>query len=357
MAEYRFQLRKYRNGGKLTCPACGRTRCFTPYIDTLGEITFPEDVGRCDHINRCGYHKKPKDYFAEHPQAKTDWRNAPKAVAIPKPVEKPTSYIDYSFVEKAMGHYEFNPFYRFLASRFGKEEIERVFLLYKVGTGRRWGGCAVFWQIDGHNRVRTGKLMKFDEVTGHRIKIGPAITWAHSVLRLPDFNICQCFFGEHLLAAYPQRKVMIVESEKTAIIGTLCMPQFLWLASGGINGCLNAQASKVLAGRDVLLLPDLNGEAEWDKKMKMLEPICQSVAMSRWLADSATQEQRSKGLDVADFLLEEYRIGEASRALDPLTCTDQELFEYWKETKPGFREFAEKLQLECVTPNRRPMPP
>ena len=150
---------------------------------------------------------------------------------------------------------------------------------------------------------------------------------------------------------------MIVESEKTAIIGTLCMPQFLWLASGGINGSLNAQASKVLAGRDVLLLPDLNGEERWSQKMKMLEPMCHSVAMSRLLTDSATEEQRIKGLDIADFLLEEYRLDEEAPSFDPLTCTDQELFEYWKETKPGFREFADKLQLECVTPNRRPMPP
>lgn len=91
--------------------------------------------------------------------------------------------------------------------------------------------------------------------------------------------------------------------------------------------------------------------------MNMLEPICQSVAMSRLLTDSATEEQQLKGLDIADFLLEEYRLGEEPPSFNPLTCTDQELFEYWKETKPGFREFADKLQLECVMPNHRPMPP
>ncbi len=56
MTEYRFHLQKYRPGSKTVCPECGRKACFTRYIDEAGEISFPNSVGMCDHINSCGYH-------------------------------------------------------------------------------------------------------------------------------------------------------------------------------------------------------------------------------------------------------------------------------------------------------------
>ena len=49
MAEYRFSLQKYKRGSKLSCPKCGKKQCFVKYIDSQGEIIFPDYVGRCDH--------------------------------------------------------------------------------------------------------------------------------------------------------------------------------------------------------------------------------------------------------------------------------------------------------------------
>lgn len=61
-----------------TCPACGGKRCFSLYINEAGE-PLSEDVGRCDHESACGYHKTPKQYFAEHPELTgNDWRELPK---------------------------------------------------------------------------------------------------------------------------------------------------------------------------------------------------------------------------------------------------------------------------------------
>ncbi len=54
MNGYRFHLQKYRLGSKTVCPECGRKACFTRYIDEAGEISFPGNVGKCDHINSCG---------------------------------------------------------------------------------------------------------------------------------------------------------------------------------------------------------------------------------------------------------------------------------------------------------------
>ena len=67
MTEYRFTLQKYKRGSKLTCPKCGRKQCFVKYVDTEGQIVFPDYVGRCDHEHSCQYHYKPSDYFKDNP--------------------------------------------------------------------------------------------------------------------------------------------------------------------------------------------------------------------------------------------------------------------------------------------------
>ncbi len=50
-------------------------------------------------------------------------------------------------------------------------------------------GNVTFFQIDIHGRWRTGKEMKYDPNTGHRIKdeaVGGRITWVHSLMKLAE---------------------------------------------------------------------------------------------------------------------------------------------------------------------------
>ncbi len=66
-------------------------------------------------------------------------------------------------------------------------------------------------------------------------------------------------FGEVLLSIYPNKMVALVESEKTAIIASVYFPDFIWIATGGSDGCKWTQRGvcKVLEGRSVILYPDL----------------------------------------------------------------------------------------------------
>ena len=126
----------------------------------------------------------------------------------------------------------------------------------------------------------------------------------HSELKLPDFTLRQCFFGEHLLTDKTTTKtIAIVESEKTAIIATHFISDFVWLATGGMNGCFNKDAVEVLSGREVVLVPDLGATDKWKSKLPLLQSICKQVIVSSILEDNATDEQKTKGLDIADFLL------------------------------------------------------
>lgn len=44
---------------------------------------------------------------------------------------------------------------------------------------------------------------------------------------------------------------------------------------------------------------------QWKQKTSMLANVCRSVSVSTVLEDMATDEQRARGLDIADFLLME----------------------------------------------------
>ncbi len=71
-------------------------------------------------------------------------------------------------MKQTLHGYSVNPLYRYISMVFGKEKTERLFVLYKVGTSKKWGGSTIFWQIDINGNVRTGKIMKYDGKTGHR---------------------------------------------------------------------------------------------------------------------------------------------------------------------------------------------
>ena len=314
MSEYRFHLQKYVAGKntKHTCPQCGRKRCFVRYVDEEGKIEFPDYVGRCDHEDSCGYHYTPKDLFKDNPDMKPNSIDSNgRRIKGQKPVTPITiktesatpSYTPAELMRKTLSCYDINPLHQFLSKNIGTEAANRQFERYMVGTSKKWGGAAVYWQIDKESNVRAGKMMGYNPKDGHRIKEPILqVSWVHSELKLPDFHLKQCLFGEHLLAT-SSATVMLVESEKTCLIASHFMPDYLWLATGGKDGCFNEEAMQVLRGRNVILMPDLGATKKWTTKAEMLKPICKSVIVSDVLEQMATDEQREAGLDISDFLL------------------------------------------------------
>ena len=66
---YRFTLEKYRGlSTRYTCPQCGRKHTFTRYIDTENNNQYINDnVGKCNRLDKCGYHYTPREYFTDNP--------------------------------------------------------------------------------------------------------------------------------------------------------------------------------------------------------------------------------------------------------------------------------------------------
>ena len=129
-----------------------------------------------------------------------------------------------------------------------------------------------------------------------------------------DYNLQQCFFGEHLLGLHPEAIVCIVESEKSALISAAIFPEQVWLATGGI-GNLSIEKCQALKNRNIILYPDLNGYNKWLDKAIEIEKQCGcNISVSTLLEDIATPEAKAQGLDVADYMIYQLKNKQIGRA-------------------------------------------
>ena len=320
---YRYHLKKYAGkASRLTCPSCGRPHCFSPYVDDNEEM-YGEEYGRCDHESSCGYVKyPPSDYdpLKRYSSSSNSWRNAPsggepkntqsKSVTVKRPDPKPEPEggiceIPFDIVRQTVRTKPLSNFLRFLLTILPKDTIISLVKDYYIGVTKSLE--AVFYQIDIQGRCRSGKIVNYNPETGHRIKSEeskPPVTWVHSKLKqagkLPDkWELTQCLFGEHLLAKYPDKIVILVEAEKTAIIGAAINPKFVWVATGG-KGQVGDKLD-VLEGRQIVAFPDYDGYDEWKRKFEK-QPYL-NIRISDYVQKHATQEEKESGADIADLVI------------------------------------------------------
>lgn len=228
----------------------------------------------------------------------------------------------------SLGSYQKNQFALLLTARFGIDEANRLLSLFQIGSSSRWPGATVFWYIDEQGRIRGGQIKLFgldwhtEKYVDREGKKRSKTDWVHSAytyrlekanVPLPDWLVeynekaerSPCLFGlPQLLTASIDKPVAVVESPKTSIICTFYFPEFTWLAAGALS-YLNAKRMEPLRGRKVMLFPDLNAYDTWSHRADELRAKGFLVEVSDLLESIATDEQRSLGLDLADFLLEQ----------------------------------------------------
>jgi len=289
--ELRFRLEK--GSKKYPCPSCGR-KTFVRYVDTNTGDYLPQHIGRCDREVKCQYHNKPDG---------SNFTDTDNFMSQPIKKPEPVSYIERTFLDKSVSLGMHSNFAKWLMTLFDDDTVSKLVETYNLGLSKKWDGATVFWQVDTSGNIRTGKVMLYDK-TGHRVKEPYShINWAHSLLGVNNYNLKQCFFGEHLIAKRPDAPIAIVESEKTAVIASVFIPEMIWMATGGKNGCRwsDNTVSNVIKDREVLLFPDLGCHADWKEKAKLLN--CKNIVVSDLLEENATDEERRKGLDLADYLV------------------------------------------------------
>ena len=232
-----------------------------------------------------------------------------------------------------------------------QQQMQHAALRYRLGMAR--DGGVIFWQIDHAGHVYDGKIMYYQDNCHRDHNHTP--TWVSAELKhfylgddypydcLPNFS--HCLFGLHLLcpaerkeikemspseiatrsqisvisaiSAGPQtsvssvfklKPVAVVEAEKTAIICSERYPDFIWLAPGGLEA-LTPEALFPLRERKVILFPDTDETGETYKKWYAIAQsaqrlLGQPIFVSSFLELHATPEQKSRKIDLVDYIYE-----------------------------------------------------
>ena len=108
-----------------------------------------------------------------------------------------------------------------------------------------------------------------------------------------------CLFGEFQLTKYPATaKIVMVESEKSAIVGHAHFPDFIWIATGGAAS-LKKERATILKGRKVMIIPDMHQTGR-EGALRMQSILKEVGCRTRILEIDKT---RDDGDDIADILI------------------------------------------------------
>lgn len=282
--------------GISSCFACGKIG-----LDAVGFIREVQDVGYVDALKILA-----DKFHIDTGEEVPIYEVKPK----PKVAEKKV----FGFIpDDAVRKYESNDnvLMRYLKTLFDEAKVNDVVRLYRTGTK---GMKTIFWQIDYDGNVRYGKVMEY-KPDGHRNKESqkPFEAIHYDLIRerlLPkEWKYEQCLFGEHLLSLPENigKPVAIVESEKTAMIGTIARKKYVWLATCG-KGYLSEDIVAHLAGRKVLVFTDADGYEDWKKVVSRLQMKPEYRGFHCLNAKDLTEDPILKAnpkLDIADILLDE----------------------------------------------------
>ncbi len=354
-----FKYNLDKRSKKFTCPNCGK-QTFVKYVDNETGNYLTEQYGRCDRESKCNFHNAPakgkkcylitflsitsisdKAYKATNtdgninfiPKSQVMERNGKDCwlpewylknnnyqylgneskyftpdeepilntitTAIIKP-EEPSFHrlkiVDQLYNEEPVKDH----LNTYLGSIFSEVEVFNAMQNYCLtGTNYYWNNATVFWQIDHKDRVHAGKIMLYDPLTGKRVKEPyNCINWMHNAIKEPDFNLNQCLFGLHRINEDYNKPIAIVESEKTAIIMSIIIPEVIWLATGSKQN-LKVRLIQPLIGRKIILYPDKGEFTDWQKKANIIKEYGYKIEVS----DVLETTDHKQGFDLADYYL------------------------------------------------------
>jgi hypothetical protein len=357
METFKYILDK--SSKKFICPSCNK-KTFVKYIEAETGNYLTDDFGKCDREQNCNYHKAPpkgkKCYLINFLGLKIISDKAYKLTdnfgiisIVPKsqileqskndcwisewflktssinylssenkyfnndevdlvnvatykepPPEVLPSFHSMELLDQMYCDTKIDNFTEFLKTKFSKDEIFKATQNYLItGTNICWNNSTVFWQIDDKEKIHAGKIMQYDRFTGKRIKEPyNHINWLHSATKEPDFNLNQCLFGLHRVNEDYQKTIGIVESEKTAILMSIFLPHYIWIATGS-KGNFKFEMLKPIKKRSIISFPDKGEYNNWLNKATELNAIGFKIAVS----DLLEQTDFENGFDLADYYL------------------------------------------------------
>ncbi len=188
-------------------------------------------------------------------------------------------------------------------------ELTRPSILADWNIGSIYPNCTLFWYRDFRGRFVNAKKVTFGSDGFHRDKQEPT-----GFLYGASDGFTTCLYGEHQLhpgfrnylgSVYSNKTpIILVESEKTAIIMSHHKPEFIWMASSGSNG-MTAKKSRILRGRSVKLLYDCDKAGE-EGAMRACRVLAVAGAKPEKLDQFKLTQNPPDGLDIADLVFQEF---------------------------------------------------
>ncbi len=206
-----------------------------------------------------------------------------------------------------------NPLIDQLTILFPQTAVLKAVINYFIGfnafkTGNP-GDALIFWQINEKNQILNAKRIYYKFDCHRDKKIPPTLMYPGNP---------QCLFGLHnLKGADPKQPIAIVESEKSALIMSIVMPKYLWMACGSLNN-FNEKMLKPLRDRKIVAFPDVDIKRDkasgfsvslalWEKTVNQLRQQGWDITIDMELEKNVNSAQRMDKIDVADIALEQAR--------------------------------------------------
>lgn len=221
------------------------------------------------NVSRFMKHAKQRPYS---PSLEEEFGHIAEVLAPPQP----SVYIPMTDVNSLRDNVQQSALYNYLCSLFPADSVDEAFTMYRVGATAEFRDKApnlasAFPYINADGQCVDVHLMAYSP-DGHRRKQGYNQNWLMAKRKQGDRRAKWPLFGEHLLCSplvSPAAPVGIVESEKTALIAFVAMPDVLWMATQSL---VNLKADRLLAVKDkpVYVFPDADGLEQWETAAKKL---------------------------------------------------------------------------------------
>jgi hypothetical protein len=301
LVEYKFNPKR---NYKIVTPCCNRTNKdgkFTNYLN------LPDKYGYC---HSCGKKTVPPPVYKDQNENEFTWNSIQSRFEKhdgiyksysncnnPIPVSKaPIKYINETKIWERFHHNPENNLLTYLRKKYGSEKVEAVKEYYVIGT--TIDGGTIFWNINSDLKVQKAKICYYNQ-NGKR-------TNKFKVLYKNEDSYYACLFGAHLVydGIKGIKTVILVESEKTAIVGGLLMTDYVWVSYGGING-LTEEKTKCLIGHTVVIIPDMseNAVAIIYEKLEYFQSVGINVSiwdMTKGKTDLQLKEEGLYNCDLED---------------------------------------------------------
>ena len=309
-----------------SCPVCDKGGGLVSLVMEHESLNFHDAVDWLIHAFDIWVCDDNNNYRPPKPKRSTLSSNLSTLSSKPSSREAPLSSLNSNLIKQCQR--TDTTFCRSLVSTGILTQAQMLHAAEVFHLGATKDGGVIFWNIDESHQVRQGKIMWYLEDCHrdhHRNPSTVSYRLISQGLLAKDWTATKCFFGLHQLTpltsnlstlTYPTT-IAIVESEKTAVICSELLSSLpmgedgergIWLSCGGLSQ-LTPEMFLPLKGYKIILFPDTDpkGEAhkQWTQKAhEAMQLLGHPIYVSDLLEQHATEDQKRRKIDLADYLIE-----------------------------------------------------